>query len=204
MEQQVLAWITHYGYAAIFALLIFGIVGLPVPDETLLTFTGYLIYRGNFSLPPAFAAAALGSASGMTISYTLGRVFGLAVLHRYGRYLHLTPERLDRAHSWFDRVGHWALTLGYFVPGVRHLTAYAAGMSELAPYQFAIFAYTGTILWVTSFLSLGYFLGERWEAVEKNIHHYLVIGTVVIAVGLAAYLIWRKLQKPGDRRDVPP
>ena len=202
MEQQVLAWITQYGYAAIFVLLIFGIVGLPVPDETLLTFSGYLIYRGNFSIPLAFASAALGSACGMTISYTLGRVFGLKVLHRYGKYLHFTEDRLARAHAWFDRVGHWALTLGYFIPGVRHLTAYAAGMSELAPHQFAVFAYSGTVLWVSSFLSLGYFLGERWETVEKNIHHYLVIGTIVIAALVAAYLIWRKL-KPGDRRDVP-
>ena len=197
MEQQVLAWITQYGYAAIFVLLIFGIVGLPVPDETLLTFSGYLIYRGHLSLPWTFAAAALGSASGMTISYTLGRVFGMAVLHRYGKYLHITPERLARAHGWFERVGHWALTIGYFIPGVRHLTAYAAGMSELEPHHFALFAYSGTILWVTSFLSLGYFLGERWETVEKNIHHYLVIGSIGIGLLALAYWLWRKFaQRP--------
>lgn len=195
MEQQILAWITQYGYAAIFVLLIFGIVGLPVPDETLLTFTGYLIYKGNFSLPWAFAAAAAGSAAGMTVSYTLGRVFGMAVLHRYGKYLHITPERIQRVHAWFDRIGHWTLTIGYFIPGVRHLTAYAAGMSELEPHQFAVFAYTGTILWVTTFLSLGYFLGERWQTVEQNIHHYLVIGSVGIAVLAVAYLIWRRSRR---------
>ena len=195
MEQQVLAWITEYGYAAIFVLLIFGIVGLPVPDETLLTFSGYLIYRGNFSLPLAFASAAVGSASGMTISYLLGRVFGMKVLHRYGKYMHITPERVARAHSWFERIGHWALTFGYFIPGVRHLTAYAAGMSELEPHQFALFAYPGTILWVSAFLSLGYFLGERWEAVEKNLHQYLVIGSIAGAVLVVTYLLWRKWKR---------
>jgi len=195
VEQQVLAWITEYGYAAIFVLLIFGIVGLPVPDETLLTFSGYLIYRGNFSLPLAFASAAVGSASGMTISYLLGRVFGMKVLHRYGKYMHITPERVARAHSWFERIGHWALTFGYFIPGVRHLTAYAAGMSELEPHQFALFAYPGTILWVSAFLSLGYFLGERWEAVEKNLHQYLVIGSIAGAVLVVTYLLWRKWKR---------
>ena len=133
MESQIFAWISEYGYLAIFVLLIFGIVGLPVPDETLLTFTGYLIYRRDLSMPLAFAAAAAGSASGMTISYALGRSFGLALLHRFGKHVHLTPERLTRAHAWFDRIGHWALTFGYFIPGVRHLTAYAAGMTEVAP-----------------------------------------------------------------------
>ena len=192
MESQILAWITQYGYLAIFVLLIFGIVGLPVPDETLLTFTGYLIYRRELSMPLAFAAAVAGSASGMTISYALGRSFGLALLHRFGKHVHLTPERLARAHAWFERIGHWALTVGYFIPGVRHLTAYAAGMTEVAPHQFALFAYTGTVLWVTAFLSLGYFLGERWKVVELHVERYLVGLSIALAVLLGGYWIWRK------------
>jgi len=82
--------IAHYGYAAIFALLVLGIVGLPVPDETLLTFTGYLVFRGQLKPVPAFLAAMLGSGCGITISYLLGRVFGAPLIHRYGRYIHLT------------------------------------------------------------------------------------------------------------------
>jgi membrane protein DedA with SNARE-associated domain len=192
LEQQVLAWITQYGYFAIFILLVFGIIGLPIPDETLLTFSGYLIYKGHLSFPLAFVSALAGSASGITISYQLGRVFGNRVLLRYGKYLHLTEERLDRAHAWFARIGHWALTVGYFIPGVRHITAYAAGIAEVSPHQFALFAYTGAVLWVSTFLSLGYLLGERWEAVEKNIHYYLVWVAVAIVVAAVGYVVWRK------------
>jgi membrane protein DedA with SNARE-associated domain len=191
LEQHVLAWIAQYGYAAIFLLLVLGIVGLPVPDETLLTFSGYLIYKGHLSPPLAFASALAGSASGITVSYTLGRIFGIALLHRFGKYLHLTPERLERAHAWFERIGHWALTFGYFIPGVRHLTAYAAGISSLEPHRFAIFAYTGSILWVTTFLSLGYVLGERWHVVERNIDRYLLGLAIALAALIAAYLVWR-------------
>ena len=133
----------QYGYAAIFLLLVFGIVGLPVPDETLLTFTGYMVFQGHLSLPLAFAAALAGSALGITVSFTLGRIFGLALMHRYGRYLRITEAHIAKAHAWFERVGHWSLTIGYFVPGVRHVTAYAAGMSELEPPHFALFAYSG-------------------------------------------------------------
>jgi membrane protein DedA with SNARE-associated domain len=195
VEQQVLAWITQYGYAAIFILLVFGIVGLPVPDETLLTFTGYLIYKGHLSPPLAFASALAGSASGITVSYTLGRIFGMALLHRFGKYLHLTPERLVRAHVWFERIGQWALTFGYFIPGVRHLTAYAAGISSLEPPRFALFAYMGSVLWVTTFLSLGYLLGERWQVVQRNIDHYLVGVTIALGALLAIYLLWRWWRK---------
>lgn len=192
MEQQVLTWITQYGYAAIFALLMFGIVGLPVPDETLLTFTGYLVFRGHLSPVPAFLTALAGSACGITLSYTLGRVFGLTLIHRYGRYLRIREDHIAKAHAWFQRVGHWGLTFGYFVPGVRHVTAYAAGISALEPHNFALFAYSGAVLWVSAFIGLGYFLGERWETVEKNIHHYAVLLTACAAILLAAWLVWRK------------
>jgi membrane protein DedA with SNARE-associated domain len=195
LEQQVLAWVTQYGYLAIFSLLVLGIVGLPVPDETLLTFTGFLVFKGHLSLPLAFAAAFAGSACGITISYILGRTFGLALIHRDGQYLRITESHINKAHAWFERVGHWGLAFGYFVPGVRHFTAYAAGMSEVEPHQFALFAYSGGVVWVATFISLGYFLGERWKAVESDIDHYLATITVAAAILIAAYLAWWKWRR---------
>jgi membrane protein DedA with SNARE-associated domain len=198
MEQQVLAWITQYGYVAIFSLLVLGIVGLPVPDETLLTFTGYLVFRGHLSLHLAFLSGFAGSACGITLSYVLGRTFGLTLIHRYGRYLRITEHHVEKAHSWFRRAGHWSLTFGYFIPGVRHFTAYAAGMSELEYPPFALFAYAGAALWAGTFIALGYLLGERWKAVEANIHHYLVWGAIAIVILAGGYLLWRKwLRTPG-------
>ena len=108
-----------------------------------------------------------GTICGITFSYTLGRTFGLALIHRFGKYIHLTEERLAKAHAFFERVGHWSLTFGYFVPGVRHLTAYAAGVSYVQPHIFAVFAYFGALLWATTFMSLGYFLGDRWQVVFR-------------------------------------
>ncbi|HUI57192.1 MAG TPA: DedA family protein [Bryobacteraceae bacterium] len=191
MEQQVLAWITQYGYAAIFVLLVCGIVGLPVPDETLLTFAGYLVFKGHLVLPLAFAAALAGSLSGITVSYTLGRTFGIKLIRRYGRYVRITEEHVNKAHAWFVRVGHWGLTFGYFVPGVRHLTAYAAGMSAVEAPQFALFAYSGGFVWVAFFITLGYFLGERWKAVEQNIEHYFAAVAIGLAMLAAGYLVYR-------------
>jgi membrane protein DedA with SNARE-associated domain len=191
MEQQVLAWITQYGYIAIFLLLVSGVVGLPVPDETLLTFTGYLVFKGNLSLPLAFGSALAGSMCGITLSYWLGRTFGVALIHRYGRYIHITEERLQKAHAWFERVGHWGLTFGYYIPGVRHFTAYAAGMSEVQPHMFAVFAYSGACIWVATFIGLGYFLGERWKAVQENIEEYMVGFSVAGGVLVIAYLLLR-------------
>ncbi|MGA2132814.1 MAG: DedA family protein [Bryobacteraceae bacterium] len=193
MEQQVIAWISHYGYPAIFCLLMLGIVGLPIPDETLLTFTGYMIFSGHFKLAPAFGTVLAGTMCGITLSYTLGRTFGLALIHRFGKYVHLTEERLAKAHGFFERVGHWSLTFGYFVPGVRHLTAYAAGVSYTAFPVFALFAYMGAFLWSSTFILLGYFLGDRWQAVSARIHHSLVLVACVLGGLAAVYLVWRRM-----------
>jgi len=192
MEHQVLAWISRFGYPAIFGLLVLGIVGLPVPDETLLTFTGYLVFKGRLSLPLAFASAFFGSVCGISVSYYLGRTFGISLIHRYGKYVRIREEHITRAHEWFERVGHWGLTFGYFVPGVRHFTAYAAGISNLESPRFAAYAYSGAFLWATTFITLGYFLGERWEAVSKHLHHQAMMVLVTVAVLLAALILWRK------------
>ena len=71
-----LNWIPEYGYPALFLLLMLGIVGLPIPDETLLTFSGYLIFKNELALMPTLATAFLGSICGITVSYVIGRRLG--------------------------------------------------------------------------------------------------------------------------------
>ena len=197
MTEMVLAWVSTYGYTAIFFLLVLGIVGLPVPDETLLTFTGYLIYKGTLHLIPAVAAAYFGSVCGITLSYVLGHTVGLSLLHRYGNYIHLPTERLTKVHNWFERYGRWTLFFGYYVPGVRHITAYIAGASCLEYPRFALSAYSGALAWSMSFILLGYFVGEQWSNISEKIHGYLGAVAVVLAVGVAAVLLVRKLKARG-------
>jgi len=184
MREIAIQWITHHGYAGIFSLLVFGIVGLPVPDEWLLTFSGYLIFKHTLLFLPTFGAAFLGSACGITVSYTLGRIFDTYVLVKYGRFFHMTPQRLERVHSWFERRGRWTLLIGYFIPGVRHLTGYVAGVSELSFANFALFAYTGAFFWAAVFITVGYILGEQWNRVLQSLHEtkLLVIGLAIAAV----------------------
>jgi membrane protein DedA with SNARE-associated domain len=182
-------WIGQYGYFGIFSLLMLGIVGVPVPDETLLTFAGYLVFKGRMHFIPTYAAAVLGSTCGITVSYGLGRSLGVLVIHRYGHSLHITQERLARVHQWFERVGTWSLLVGYFVPGLRHLIAIVAGTSRLRPLLFALFAYTGACVWVLAFVSLGYLGGEEWERVLRQIQRHQVTAAL-IGLGLLSLSVF--------------
>jgi len=189
--ESIAQWVAQYGYEAIFFLLLLGIVGLPVPDEWLLTFAGYQVFSNNLHLLPTFAFASLGSMCGITISYGLGRSVGLFVIHHYGRLLRITPEELDRVHAWFDRFGTWTLLVGYFIPGVRHLTAVVAGTSKLHPLLFSIFAYSGALIWAATFIGLGYYFGDQWSQVLKHVQRHLTIFTWIAVALLMIYLVWR-------------
>jgi membrane protein DedA with SNARE-associated domain len=188
--EMIAQWVAHYGYAAIFFLLLLGIVGLPVPDEWLLTFAGYLIYKHQLAPIPAYASASLGSMCGITVSYWLGRSLGLFILHHYGRFFHVTPEEIEKVHDWFGRFGRWTLLMGYFIPGVRHLTAVVAGTSKLRPIAFAIFAYSGALIWAATFISIGFFFGDHWTQVLDQVHRHLRLFTVIALILLALYLLW--------------
>ena|SRR5947209_2527355 len=181
-----LDWVSHYGYIGLFGALMFGIAGLPIPDETILVFCGYLIAAGRMTWGGAFATAVAGSLCGITLSYFIGRTAGHALVLRYGRYVHVTQKQLDEVHSWFQRLGHWLLTFGYFILGVRHLTALVAGLSELEFGIFARYAYAGAVLWVATFLGIGYFVGDHWPAAITGLRRYswclIAAGVVVGAI----------------------
>ena len=186
-------WISHYGYFAIFFLLMWGIVGLPVPDEWLLTFTGYLIYINDLKLWPAFTAASLGSVCGITISYWLGRSAGLFVIRHSERLFRVTQKDLDRVQHWFDRFGKWTLLLGYFIPGFRHMIAIIAGTSKMDYPLFSVFAYTGAVIWSAVFIGLGYGLGDKWTQVLKQVEKHLTISAWIVLVVVVIFLIrWYK------------
>ncbi len=99
---------------------------------------------------------------------------------------------MEKAHAWFRRAGHWSLTFGYFIPGVRHFTAYAAGMSELEYPPFALFAYGGAAHLGRHFHRTRIPAGRAWKAVEANIHQYLIGFTIAAIVLVAGYFAWRK------------
>ena len=132
------------------------------------------IRRGHLHAIPTILAATLGSICGITVSYTIGRTLGLEVVDHYGRWIHVTRADLHRVEQWMEHSGKWLLTFGYFIPGVRHITAIVAGSSELPRKIFALYAYSGAVIWSLSFLTLGWYVGSRWEAVLARVQEHTI------------------------------
>src|ERR1700756_4060452 len=160
-EQAVVQWVNDYGYFGIFFLLIFGIIGLPVPDEWLLVISGYLAFKNVLGFAPTLAVAALGSAGGLTMSYVLGRTSSGFLIRRYGHWFSIDDEKIRRTQEWFQNLGRWVLVVGPFIPGVRNLMGYIAGASRLSFHVFARFAYLGAFISSVSFVTFGYVVGQH-------------------------------------------
>ncbi len=200
MIHTLMHWIALHGYGVIFVVFALGIFGLPLPNDWLLAYLGFLAFQKKLLLLPAVSAAVGGALCGMTINYVLGRTFGLYIVHKFGRLLHVSAEQLDRFHAWFERSGRWGLLFGYFLPGVRHLTAFAAGTSRMSFTEFAAYGYSGGALWVCTFISLGYFLEDRWSHETKRIHHILEIGSLIALIILGLYLFRQWVRRRNDRK----
>jgi membrane protein DedA with SNARE-associated domain len=186
-------FLAHYGYFAIFALLMLGIVGPLIPDETILVLSGIAVHRGQLELGATIAVAFAGSLCGITLSFTLGRTGAIYVLERFAPFNRWVGRHLPQVESWFERYGKWTLFFGYFIAGLRHFTALAAGMSKVKVRTFMAYAYPGGLVWVVCFISIGYYLGAEWEQLSRRFNRgVLIAAAVVVAVGLAGWLLRRK------------
>ncbi len=185
-------FLAHYGYFAIFAFLMLGIVGPLIPDETILVLAGIAVHRGQLELTATILSGVAGSLCGITVSYTLGRTGAIYLLERF-RPLNRLTRHLPEVESWFRRYGKWTLFFGYFIAGVRHFTALTAGASKLKLRTFVLYAWPGGVIWVICFVSIGYYLGQEWERFVQRFHRgALVAAGVAAAIALAGWYLRRK------------
>lgn len=191
---MVFHWVAQYGYPALFGSMMLGIIGLPIPDETLLMFAGYLVSKNSLQLHYVMLSAFFGSVAGISLSYEIGRHYGLRLLLKL-HFPFFSKEKLESAGDWYRRFGKWALIVGYFIPGIRHLTAFTAGMSGLRYRNFGMFAYTGALLWSATFVFLGRLVGEQWKAVSDEIQNKLLLGAGIVALVLFATAVFRRMSR---------
>ena len=188
-----------YGSLMLFILLVLGIIALPIPEETLLIFSGALIAKGILPLYSTVLAALAGSLCGISISYLLGLTGGSYLVHHYGSWVGITLKRLDQAKEWFNHFGKWSLFIGYFIPGVRHFTGFTAGTAGVEYHHFALYAYSGAVVWISTFLSIGYFFGDVCFSFLQEIDLKTMVFIGIIFVAALGYYLWRKKSQKGNQ-----
>lgn len=163
-----------------------------VAPEVTLPLTGFFVSEGVFAFVPAVLAATLGAMIGQLAIYAFARRLGevrlRGAIRRYGRWLLLYEEDLDRGLDLFTRYDDWALVVGRFLPTVRSLVTLPAGLQKMSLRRFTVLTLIGTSLWNAVLAGLGVLLGHHWQIMVEILSVYgTVVGVALIALIVALF-----------------
>lgn len=183
-------------------------IPLPVPGDVAVALGGYLTTTGAIPLPLAYVAVVSGATIGSFCLYGLSRRFGHPFLLRFGRYIGLHEDRLQRAEVVFRRWGPWAIIFGRHIPGLRIVLSALSGILEVPARVFVPCVAVSSALWAAIFINLGRVLGRRVLILFRLLPVHLVPFVIVaLAVLVALYVAWKhgwKTPAPEDRPNARP
>jgi membrane protein DedA with SNARE-associated domain len=198
--------ISHWGYVAIFVFILLGNLGVPVPEESILVLAGYLVWQGKLRLPLVLVVGILSAIAGDNLGYWIGRRYGQKVIERYGRWVLLTPARLEATRRFVTRYGGIGVFAARFIAGLRFLASPLAGSVGLRPLTFFAANALGAVIYVPTMVAIGYGVAyglrdylKRLERVVGRVEYVVLIGGAII--GAIAFLGWRALGAARARRD---
>lgn len=209
--------VAHHGILAVFGLMAFDAL-LPAGGELTMLLAGALaagaighggggIGTGATAYVALAGAGTLGSAAGAVVGWAIGRRGGRELLARHGRWLHLGPQRLRRAESWFARHGRAAVLLGRLTPLVRSFVSVTAGVLGAPFASYLVLTLVASAIWCFAFAGAGWALGTSWHTVH-GAFDYVDVAVVVAVLGVVAWLMlrWRstRAQSVERQRATPP
>jgi membrane protein DedA with SNARE-associated domain len=205
-----------YGLYAVFLLMLVDAV-LPAASEVVMLYAGALAAGAFTGQQVTFLGTEIGSTAGAYVAiamagvlgYTVGSVVGWAIgriggrrfLERHGRWVHVTPDRLERAESWFDRYGDAAVFFSRVVPVVRSFISIPAGAVRMPLGRFTLLSFLGTIPWCFGLAGAGLALGTSWERFH-NAWRYADYGVVALVAAAILWLVYRTVRDRSRKRSL--
>lgn len=163
----------------------------PIPSEIIMSLAGLHAARGNMQLPGVIAAGTAGAMLGNTFWYLLARALGLQRIkpwvERWGRWITMTWDEVERGQKWFDRYGAAFVFLGRIVPTVRSLVSVPAGLLKMSLSRFLFWSTIGTAIWTALLATAGYKLGQNYQDVDG----WISPASNAIIVTLVVWYLWR-------------
>jgi len=192
----------HFGYWAVLLFVMIEDFGVPVPGETILIAASAYAGAGRLNVIMVGVIGFVAAVIGDNIGFVIGHYGGRALVLRWGRYVRLTEERLDKAENFFNRHGAWIITIARFIEVLRQANGIVAGTTGMRWRRFLAFNALGAALWVGTWVSLGYLAGKHIDAIYHDITQYSYYVLIGLAVVLAGYIARHTLRRR-RRRTAP-
>ena len=189
-----LTFLEQTGYLGIFFLMFLESATLPVPSEVVLPLAGYMVYQGNIEFWTAVVVASLGSLAGTTIDFAIGYYLGRPAITRYGKTLRLSEKHLLQSEKWFAKYGPITVLLARFVPLIRTLIAFPAGIAKMKTVKFLAYSFVGIFVWDAVLIYLGFEVGANITQITSSLQRdFLPIDVAALVIAaVALFLIYRR------------
>jgi membrane protein DedA with SNARE-associated domain len=205
MSEKIIAFLVQFvthaiglgGYGGIVALMGIESACIPLPSEIIMTFAGYLVYKGQFTLLWVATAGALGCNIGSALAYWIGAWGGRPLVERYGKWVLMSHHDLDRMTAFFAKYGSIAVLIARLLPVVRTFIAFPAGIAKMPQLRFHLYTFVGSWPWCFGLAYVGMKLGEAWHTdprFHEAFHRFHFAVEVVVLVGIV-WFVWSHLHR---------
>ncbi|MBI1950221.1 MAG: DedA family protein [Acidobacteria bacterium] len=208
MVTDVLKWMAAFitstigglGYFGVFLMMAIESAAIPLPSEIIMPFSGYLVYRGEFTLHGAAFWGAAGCVFGSWAAYAVAAWGGRPFLERYGRYVLISHRDLELSERLFRRFGSPIIFFSRLLPVVRTFISLPAGLARMPLLRFSAYTFLGSYPFCYALAYLGYGLGEHWHALESHFRKFDILIGILLIVG-AVWWVRRHLAGSAPSRE---
>jgi len=197
------SWVLTGGYLGIIVLMAMESSIFPVPSEIVIPPAAFLAAQGKLSFTGVVLAGTLGSYLGSAITYWASRLIGRPLIVRYGRFVFVSPKKLEQAEQWLARYEAGGVFFARLLPVVRHLISIPAGIVRMNFGLFSLVTIAGSALWCWILAYLGdkaYHLEPQLLTSPEALEHFIRQQSkgilLLIAVFAGLYMLALRLMKP--------
>ncbi len=209
LDQIVIPFLTNlYGAIGYLGVLVASLIEsamIPLPSELILPFAGFLVSdstsiepmtHGPWSFWLVVIAATIGNVLGSLVAYAIGAWGGRPLLERYGKYVLIRPDEIDRAERFFAKWGSQTAFFSRFLPVVRTFISFPAGVARMPLGRFIVYSAAGAFFWSVGLVYAGTVLGANWVDIRHTLQPFDTLILVVVVVAVVLFVWWR-LGTPG-------
>ena len=195
IAQTIVEYIGHMGYWGIFLLMFLESTFFPFPSEIIMIPAGYLAYKGEMNVTIVVLVGILGSVGGALFNYYLAMHFGRRFIVKYGKYVFIKEETLDKLEIFFTKHGELSTFNGRLIPGIRQLISLPAGLAKMNIAKFSLYSALGAGIWVIVLVTLGYLLGSNEALISEYLHTATIITLISVVFITVFYIVRNKRKK---------
>jgi membrane protein DedA with SNARE-associated domain len=187
----------RYGYLAVAAFIGVESFGVPAPGQTIMVAAAIYAGAGTLNIWGVAAVAFIAAVLGDNVGYWIGARGGRKIVHRWGKYAFITPERFEKAEKFFARRGSRIVLVARFIDGLRQLNGVLAGMTAMPWRRFLLYNAIGAAIWVGWWTGVAYLFGTHLVEIIDKAHAYKwwAIGAAVVLVGGYIWLHMRHIRR---------